>query len=152
MNAEPTRVAPLPQERTTAPRVRERNRRDKRDPRLPIAELFTEDRARRLWVSLPEEHRQDHFDTANMPADYGQAFIRRTIDKERGWLTQSLSLRGLPEPILWEMAWFVHQQVEDGYSVNPNRLGELRRGLVLAIEHGSPAAREARSLTALTHE
>ncbi len=149
MKAEPTGIAALPQQRK---RVPERQRRDKRDPRLPIAELFTEDRARRLWKALPEEHRQDHFDAANMPADYGQAFTRRTIDKSRGWYTQSLSLRDLPEPMVWELAWCIHQQVADGYSVNTNRLGELRRGLVLAVNHGSSVARAARSLTALTHE
>ncbi|MFI5566840.1 tyrosine-type recombinase/integrase [Streptomyces sp. NPDC051740] len=152
MTPDPAKTTTLPQQRDTAPRVRERNRRDKRDPRLPIAELFSEERARRLWESLPEEHRQDHFDAANMPEDYLSAFSRRTIDKERGWFTQSLSLRGLPEPMLWELTWCVHQQVADGYSINTMRMGELRRGLVLAVEHGSPAARSARSLTALTHE
>lgn len=152
MSVERKTVTSLPEQRAQAPRVRERNRRDKRDPRLPIAELFSEERARRLWESLPEEHRRDHFDSANMPEDYRQAFIVRTIDKSRGWYTQSLSLRGLPEPMTWEMAWFIDQQVADGYSINTNRLGELRRGLVLAVEHGSSVARTARSLTALTHE
>ncbi|MEG3626483.1 tyrosine-type recombinase/integrase [Streptomyces poriticola] len=152
MIPDPAETTALPQQRDTAPRVRERNRRDKRDPRLPIAELFSVERARRLWESLPEEHRQDHFDAANMPADYLSAFSKRTINKERGWFTQSLSLRGLPEPMLWELAWCVHQQVADGYGINTGRMGELRRGLVLAVEHGGPAARAARSLTALTHE
>lgn len=152
MSPDPARTTALPQQRQTAPRVRERNRRDKRDPRLPIAELFSVERARRLWDSLPDDHQQDHFDAANMPADYLHAFSKRTIDKERGWFTQSLSLRGLPEPMLWELAWCVHQQVADGYGINTTRLGELRRGLVLAVEHGGPAARAAVSLTALTHE
>lgn len=93
MSVERKTVTSLPEQRAQAPRVRERNRRDKRDPRLPIAELFSEERARRLWESLPEEHRRDHFDSANMPEDYRQAFIVRTIDKSRGWYTQSLSLR-----------------------------------------------------------
>ncbi|WP_238697098.1 hypothetical protein [Streptomyces sp. E2N166] len=152
MTPDPAKTTALPQQRDTAPRVRERNRRDKRDPRLSIAELFSVERARRLWESLPEERRRDHFDAANMPEDYLSAFSRRTIDKERGWFTQSLSMRGLPEPMVWELAWCVHQQVADGYNINTMRMGELRRGRVLAVEHGSPAARAARSLTALTHE
>ncbi|KOV32817.1 hypothetical protein ADK58_05905 [Streptomyces sp. XY152] len=117
-----------------------------------MARLFSEEKARRLWDSLPEEHRQDHFDSANMPTDYLHAFSKRAIDKKRGWFTQSLSLRGLPEPMLWELAWCVHQQVADGYGINTTRMGELRRGLLLAVEHGSPAARAAISLMALTHE
>lgn len=152
MSAESAEIRALPEQRSAAPRARERNRRDKRDPRLPIAQLFSEERARQLWESLPEGHRQGHFDAANMPEDYRQAFIVRTIDKSRGWFTQSLSLRGLPEPMQWELAWCVHQQVADGYSINTMRLGELRRGLVLAVEHGGQVARAARSLTALTHE
>ncbi|MFJ8545950.1 tyrosine-type recombinase/integrase [Streptomyces sp. NPDC093586] len=135
-----------------AARAPERKRREKRDPRLSVASLFSEEKARRLWDSLPEEHRQDHFDSTNMPTDYLQAFSTRTTDKKRGWFTQSLSLRGLQEPMLWELAWCVHQQVADGYAVNTTRMGELRRGLVLAVEHGSQAARAAKSLTALTHE
>ncbi|MGW4410444.1 hypothetical protein ACWEJ6_40845 [Nonomuraea sp. NPDC004702] len=119
---------------------------------MPIADLFSEKRARQLYESLPETHRRDRFDSANMPVDYGEAFTRRTINKSRGWVTQSLSLRGLPEPMLWDLAWCIHQQVVDGYSVNTQRLGELRRGLVLAVAHGTPAAQAARSLTALTHE
>ncbi len=87
-----------------------------------------------------------------MPEDYRHVFSKRTIDKKRGWFTQSLSLRGLPEPMLWELAWCVHAQVADGYSINTLRTGELRRGLVLAVEHGSPVARAALSLMALTHE
>ena len=142
----------LPDQRPGTPRVRERNRRDKRDPRLPIADLFSQERARQLWESLPEAHRLDHFDSVNMPVDYREAFTTRTINKNRGWYTQSLNLRGLPEPMLWELAWCIHQQVVDGYSVNTLRLGELRRGLVLAVEYGSPTARGARSLTALIHE
>ena len=84
--------------------------------------------------------------------DYAQAFSTRTIDREQGWITQALSLRGLPEPMAWELAWFVHQQVADGYSINIDRFQKLRRGLNLAIEHGGPSMRSVRSLTALTHE
>ncbi|MFE5604132.1 tyrosine-type recombinase/integrase [Streptomyces coelicoflavus] len=152
MSPDPVETTALPRQRDDAPRVRKRNRRDKRDPRLPIAELFSVERARRLWESLPEEHRQDHFDSANMPEDYRSAFSRRTIDKKRGWFTQALSLRGLPEPMLWELAWCVHQQVADGYGINTMRLGELRRGLALAVDQGGQTARAARSLMALTHE
>ena len=40
-----------------------------------MARLFSE----RLWESLPDEHRRDHFDSANMPEDYGSAFRKQTI-------------------------------------------------------------------------
>ncbi len=68
-----------------SPRTPERKRQDKRDPRLSVARLFSEEKARRLWESLPEEHRQDHFDSTNMPDDYGRAFTKQTIDREKGW-------------------------------------------------------------------
>ncbi|MEU8272438.1 hypothetical protein AB0B89_35465 [Sphaerisporangium sp. NPDC049002] len=150
-------IEPAPRSETGAralasPRTAERKRLDKRDPRLPIAELFSEERARGLWESLPEEHRLDHFDSTNMPEDYRQAFTVQTIDRERGWFSQALSFRGLPETMIWELAWCVHQQVADGYSVDPARFQQLRRGLSLAIEHGGPRVRHVRSLTALSHE
>ncbi|MFD4791629.1 tyrosine-type recombinase/integrase [Streptomyces sp. NPDC058459] len=135
-----------------SPRTPERKRQDKRDPRLSVARLFSEGKARRLWESLPEEHRQDHFDSANMPEDYGRAFTKQTIDREKGWYSQAISFRGLPEPMIWELAWCVHQQVAEGYAITAGRFQELRRGLVLAIEHGGPLARSARSLMALSHE
>ncbi|MEU2990766.1 tyrosine-type recombinase/integrase [Streptomyces griseoincarnatus] len=135
-----------------SPRTPERKRQDKRDPRLSVARLFSEEKARRLWESLPEEHRQDHFDSANMPEDYGRAFTKQTIDREKGWYSQAISFRGLPEPMIWELAWCVHQQVAEGYAITTVRFQELRRGLVLAIEHGGPRARSARSLMALSHE
>ncbi|WP_231158519.1 tyrosine-type recombinase/integrase [Streptomyces sp. CNZ748] len=135
-----------------SPRTPERKRQDKRDPRLSVARLFSEEKARRLWESLPEEHRQDHFDSANMPEDYGRAFTKQTIDREKGWYSQAISFRGLPEPMIWELAWCVHQQVAEGYAITTVRFQELRRGLVLAIEHGGPQAHSARSLMALSHE
>lgn len=135
-----------------SPRTPERKRQDKRDPRLSVARFFSEEKARRLWESLPEEHRQDHFDSVNMPEDYGMAFTKQTIDREKGWYSQAISFRGLPEPLIWELAWCVHQQVAEGYAITAERFQELRRGLVLAIEHGGPRARSARSLTALSHE
>ncbi|WP_121711915.1 tyrosine-type recombinase/integrase [Streptomyces sp. E5N91] len=135
-----------------SPRTPERKRQDKRDPRLSVALLFSEEKARRLWESLPEEHRQDHFDSANMPEDYGRAFTKQTIDREKGWYSQAISFRGLPEPMIWELAWCVHQQVAEGYAITTVRFQELRRGLVLAVEHGGPQARSARSLMALSHE
>ncbi|MFR9794707.1 tyrosine-type recombinase/integrase [Streptomyces sp. MS06] len=140
-------AAPVP-----APRTPERKRQDKRDPRLSVARLFSEEKAKLLWDSMPEEHRQDHFDSTNMPDDYGRAFRRQTINREKGWFTQAISFHGLPDPMIWELAWCIHQQVAEGYAITPERFQELRRGLVLAIEHGGPQARSARSLTALSHE
>lgn len=135
-----------------SPRTPERKRQDKRDPRLPVARLFSEEKARRLWDSLPEAHRRDHFDSANMPEDYGSAFRKQVIDREKGWFTQAISFQGLPEPMIWELAWCIHQQVAEGYAITTERFQELRRGLTLAIEHGGPQARSARSLTTLSHE
>ena len=152
MNAEPIAASEARAPALPSPRIAERKRQDKRDPPLPIAELFTEERARRLWESLPENHRQDHFDSTNMPEDYGQAFTAQIQDRERGWSSQAISFRGLPEPMIWELAWCVHQQVIDGYNVDPTRFQQLRLGLTLAIDHGSPRARSARSLTAMSQE
>ncbi|MET9089665.1 tyrosine-type recombinase/integrase [Streptomyces sp. NPDC004237] len=152
MNTDTAPLPAVPVPARSVPRARVRNRQDKRDPRLPIAELFSEDRARQLWESLPEAHRQDHFDSANMPGDYAQAFTAQTINRGRGWFSQAISLRGLPEPMLFELAWCIDRQVADGYSISTTRFQELRRALALAVEHGGLAAREARSLTALSHE
>ncbi|MGX1854062.1 tyrosine-type recombinase/integrase [Streptomyces sp. NPDC055299] len=152
MKAEPTVHAVADPAVVPPPRTPERKRQDKRDPRLSVAGLFSEEKARRLWDSLPEEHRQDHFDSANMPEDYGRAFRGQTINREKGWFSQAISFQGLPEPMIWELAWCIHQQVAEGYAITTVRFQELRRGLILAIEHGGPQARSVRSLTALSHE
>lgn len=86
-----------------------RKTQDKRDPRLPIADLFSEERARQLWDSLPYEHRQDHFDASNMPDDYRRAFVEQVNNREKGWFTQAITFSGLPEPMIYELAWFVDQ-------------------------------------------
>lgn len=132
------------------PRTPRTKRREERDPRLPIAELFSERRARQLWESLPEEHRQDHFDSANMPADYRQTFSERRVGEGSRWTSQAISLRGLPEPMIWELAWFIHHESTDGHVINTVRFGGLRVGLELATRHGSAAARSARSVMALS--
>ncbi|MET8992311.1 tyrosine-type recombinase/integrase [Nonomuraea wenchangensis] len=80
MSVDPVQWASLA--RPAVPRARERNRRDKRDPRLSIADLFSEERARQLWESLPESHRRDHFDSANMPVDVTHGvgvFLQRNL-------------------------------------------------------------------------
>lgn len=143
-------AVPVADSAVAAPRTAARKRLDKRDPRLPIAELFTEQRARQLWDSLPEEHRQDHFGAKNMPADYDSAFIAQMTG--RGGTSKTISLRGLPEPMLWELAWLIHEMVVDGRPVKPFRFNAVRRGLTLATRHGSAAARAARSVTALSNE
>lgn len=137
-------------------RIPMRKRHDQRDPRLPIAHLFSPQRARQLWESLPAEHRLDHFDVTNMPADYATAFSIRTVGGQRQrdgqpWTSQAVSLRGLPEPMTWELAWYLHQEVGAGHGVHTNTLGGLRVGLELATQHGSAAARAARSVTALSN-
>ncbi|MFF4795617.1 hypothetical protein ACFY2M_39285 [Streptomyces sp. NPDC001276] len=97
MKAEQTVRAVADAVTVPAPRTPERQRQDKRDPRLPVARLFSEEKARRLWDSLPEEHRQDHFDSTNMPEDYGSAFRKQTINREKGWFTQAIT-RAFPSP------------------------------------------------------
>lgn len=129
-----------------------RKTQDKRDPRLPIADLFSKERARQPWESLPDDHRQDHFASSNMPDDYRRAFVEQVSNREKGWSSQAITFTGLPEPMIWELAWFVDQQVRDGYAINPPRFNRLRRGLTLALEYGGPQARSAQSMTALSNE
>lgn len=150
MTVERTTSTQVDRPRASGVRQPAPKRQDKRDPRLPVADLFSEEGARRLWESLPAEHRHDHFDSRNMPADYDGAFIAQIIDKGKGWYSKAISLRGLPEPMTWELAWLIHEAVADGRPVKPFGINAVRRGLTLATRHGSPAARAARSLTAMS--
>lgn len=131
-------------------------RMDERDPRLPIAEMFSEQRARELWDSLPAEHRQNHFNKANLPPDYAQSFIPCQSGTIRAdgtrWTSQALNLSGLPETMLWELAWYIHQEVADGSTISMTPLRAICRGLTLATSHGSSTGRMARSVTALSPE
>ncbi|WP_156056492.1 hypothetical protein [Streptosporangium roseum] len=115
-------------------------------------DLFSPAKAQALWESLPDDHRQDHFDSENMPEDYAQAF--RTVKVSQGgqWTSHAVSMRGLPLEMIWEIAWFIHHEVADGHLVNGPRLQATRIGLELATQHGSTAGRAARSVMALSVE
>ena len=58
------------------PRSPKRNAR--RDPRLPIADLFDPAVAEQMWQSLPDECRVDHFGKNDVPSLYRGA-VRREI-------------------------------------------------------------------------
>jgi hypothetical protein len=45
-------------------------RTDRRDPRLPLAEMFDPDIAQHIWDSLPDDCRVDHIDQKNIPEVY----------------------------------------------------------------------------------
>ncbi|MEK8142873.1 tyrosine-type recombinase/integrase [Streptomyces sp. M10(2022)] len=151
MNAEPTGTAALPQQRTTAPRARERNRRDKRDPRLSIAALFTEDRARRLWGVC----RRNIGRTTSMPPICPQITARRSSG---GRLTRNGLVHPVPQPARTAGA----DPVGDGLVRAPTGCGRIQRqpqspGRAATRARSrdrarGPAARVARSLTAMTHE
>lgn len=134
------------------PRLPQRKRRDERDPRLPIADLFKEERARQLWDSLPRDHRRDRFDSKNIPADYRRVFVERKVGEGGQWTSQALNLQGMPEPMTWELAWFIDREVADGRMIDTARLNTVRIGLTLATQHGSAAARAARSITAFSKD
>nr|WP_042185172.1 tyrosine-type recombinase/integrase [Kibdelosporangium sp. MJ126-NF4]CEL16584.1 Mobile element protein [Kibdelosporangium sp. MJ126-NF4]CTQ89065.1 Mobile element protein [Kibdelosporangium sp. MJ126-NF4] len=129
--------------------ARSAKRTDRRDPRLPVAHLFSEDKARRLWEAVPDPYRLDHFDSANMPPLYDQAFVghySRSADR----VVKAVTLRDLPTPMIWELCWFIHQEVINGGMIDRLRFGALRQVLLNALRHGSAQARAARSVTALT--
>ncbi|MGW6505890.1 tyrosine-type recombinase/integrase [Nonomuraea angiospora] len=151
MSIEPSTPAgaPVP---VGGPRVPQRKRRDERDPRLPLADLFSPSKAQTLWESLPDDHRQDHFDSKNMPADYAQAFRTVKVGEGGQWTSQAVSMRRLPREMIWELAWFIHHEVADGHVVNGPRLQATRIGLELVTQHGTAAGRAARSVMAMSVE
>lgn len=64
--------------------------------------MFDIDVAASLWAALPEECRRDHFDKTTMPEPYRAAVSETSAGGP--WTTIALSMRGLPEPMTWEMA------------------------------------------------
>ncbi|TMR40533.1 tyrosine-type recombinase/integrase [Actinomadura geliboluensis] len=135
----------------TAGRTIARKRLDRRDPRIAVDELFSVDKAHRLWLSLPEGHRATRFLPTMMPTDYVEAFRVSSTDATGTKGSQALNFSHLPEPMGWELAWCIDQEVRAGKPVNPARLRSLVRGLTLATTEGSAAARSARSITAFSH-
>ncbi|MGP5268552.1 tyrosine-type recombinase/integrase [Brachybacterium alimentarium] len=125
-------------------------RLNRRDPRLPVSEMFDIDIAASLWEILPEECRRDHFDKTTMPTQYRAAVSE--ADAGGPWTTIALSMRGLPEPMTWELAWLLHREVELGRRIHPNGFNAATRVLRTATGPGGAPARSAQSLLQLTPE
>jgi hypothetical protein len=92
-------------------------RTDRRDPRLPLADMFDPVIAQRLWESLPEECRVDHIDKKNIPEIYRNALRFRSAGGP--WTTCYINIRELPETMVWEFAWLLHREIELGRFVDP---------------------------------
>lgn len=125
-------------------------RLDRRDPRLPVSEMFDVHVAAHLWEMLPDDCRRNHFDKATMPEPY-QAAVSETSAGGL-WTTIALSMRGLPEPMAWELAWLLHREVELGRRVHPVTFNATTRGLRAATTQGGATARAVQSLLQLTPE
>lgn len=135
----------------TAPRKPAPKRFDRRDPRLPVAQMFSPDKARGLWESLPSQCQSDHFDKRTLPDVYRRAVREVSSGATSGnWTSQALSMKDLPDTMVWELAWIIHREVELGRFVNPDGFNAATRLLRWAITHGSPAARAAQSVLTLT--
>lgn len=138
------------------PRSPKRNAR--RDPRLPIADLFDPAVAEQMWQSLPDECRVDHFGKNDVPSLYRGA-VRREITgslparaETPRFTTCYLNFRGLPQPMIWELAWLVHREVELGRFIFPSVYNATTRLLRAATTHGSKRGRVAPTLLALSPE
>lgn len=125
-------------------------RLDRRDPRLPVSEMFDRGIAAGLWESLPEGCRRDHFDKTTMPEHYRAAVSETSAGGP--WTTIALSMRGLPESMTWELAWLLHREVELGRRVHPIGFNAATRVLRVATNQGGAPARTAQPLLQLTPE
>lgn len=133
-----------------SPGATEPQRHEQRDPRLPVADMFDPQIARRLWDSLLPECRSDHFNKRTMPERYRSAVPETSAGGP--WTTCYLNFRGLPEPMTWEIAWLIHREIELGRFVHPNRFNAMTRTLRAATSHGTKRGRSAQSLLQLTPE
>lgn len=140
MSAEPTGAS-----RPQVPR-----RTDRRDPRLPLAEMFDPTIAQGLWDSLPLECRVDHIDKKNIPATYRGAIKLQSAGGP--WTTCYINFRDLPEPMTWEIAWLIHREIQLGRFIKPNMFNCATRALRIATKHGTTRGRGAASLLHLTPE
>lgn len=145
----------------TVPREAAQRRRERRDPRLPVADLFDSDVAQQLWDQLPPDCQRDHFDKSTMPAIYRNVVIEHPSGitaamRESGvipsWTSCALNLRGLPEEMTQELAWLVHREAELGLRIYPVSFNRAAAGLRAATQYGGAEARSARSLLQLTPE
>jgi hypothetical protein len=89
-------------EATGASRPQAPRRTDRRDPRLPLADMFDPVIAQGLWESLPLECRVDHIDKKNIPETYRGAIKLQSAGGP--WTTCYINFRDLPEPMTWEIA------------------------------------------------
>lgn len=128
---------------TSAPR-----RTDRRDPRLPLAEMFDPAVAQSLWDSLPPECQVDHIDKKNIPERYRGAI--KLTSAGGPWTTCYINMRELPEPMTHELAWLLHREIELGRPINPNMFNAATRVLRMATNHGTSRGRQAVSLLQLT--
>jgi integrase len=127
-------------------RSREPKRWDRRDPRLPLTDMFDHAVAQRLWESLPLECRVDHIDKKNMPEMYRSAIRPRRSG------TVALNFRGLPEAMTWEVAWLLYREIQLGRYIFPNSFNSAVRVLRVATTRGTTRGRAAVSLLQLTPE
>ena len=135
-------------------------RRERRDPRLPVADLF-DPMSRSSWDQLPPDCRRDHFDKSTMPASIRNVVIEhpsgitaamRKSGVIPSWTSCALNLRGLPEEMTQELAWLVHREAELGLRIYPISFNRAAAGLRAATQDGGAEARSARSLLQLTPE
>ena len=134
-------------------------RTERRDPRLPLAEMFDPVIAKCLWQSLPEECRVDHIDKKNIPETYRGAIKlvnvggRASAQNRLGpWTSCYINFRDLPETMVWEIAWLIHREIELGRYIHPNMFNAATRVLQMATKHGTKRGRGAASLLHLTPE
>lgn len=114
------------------------------DPGLALADMFDPAIARRLWDSLPEECRRDHFDKKTMPAQYRPAI--REVGVGGGWTACYLNFRELPEPMTWEIAWIIHRYIKLGQFIHVVEANAVFILLRAAVHHGDDECRSAQSL------
>ncbi len=147
MSAEPAGSSPR------APR-----RTERRDPRLPLADMFDPTIAQSIWESLPDECRVDHIDKKNIPEVYRGAIKlvptgAQPVKKETApWTSCYINFRALPETMIWEIAWLIHREIELGRFIHPHMFNAAVRVLRIATAHGTKRGRSAASLLHLTPE
>lgn len=122
----------------------------RRDPRLPLADMFESETARQLYESLPTDCQVDHIDKKNIPSIYQGAIAYR--NSGNGSTSCYINMRRLPESIQWELAWLVYREVELGRSIRPNEFNAAIRALRIATSEGTKRGRNARSILHLTPE
>lgn len=59
-------------------------------------------------------------------------------------------MKGLPESMVWEIAWLLHREIELGRFVGPDGFNSATRIMRLALRHGPTAAQTAKAVVALT--